>query len=112
MTGSMRAVEDMEGGDVEVWAEGMLAEDVTYAEDRKGPVARFTLRVPLHADGMLALRVEARGQAVPYLKASESRQGDWLVVNGVFHGDNEDGHIAAGTVCAHTSIGWHGAERR
>ncbi len=112
MTGSMRAVEDMEGGAVEVWVEGMLAENVTYAEGRKGPVARFTLRVPLHADGMLALRVEAHGQTVPYLKASESRRGDWLVVNGVFHDDNGDGYITAGTVCAHTSIGWHGADRR
>lgn len=111
MTG-MRAIGDMEGEAVEVWAEGMLAKDITYAEDQKGPAATFTLRVPLHADGMMALRVEARGQAVPYLKASASRRGDWLVINGVFHDDTGDGHITAGTVCAHTSIGWHGADRQ
>lgn len=107
----MKTAEDIEGTAVEVWVEGMLAEEISYANGRNGPEAGFTLRVPLHADGMLALPVTAQGRAMAYLKASGAKRGDWLVVNGAFHDDEAGGHVTAGTVCANTSIGWHGTER-
>lgn len=107
----METTKDTEGKVVEVWVEGMLAKEISYINGRNGPEAGFTLRVPLHADGMLTLPVMAQGRTMAYLKASGAKRGDWLVVNGAFHDDGTGGHVTAGTVCANTSIGWHDPKR-